>query len=179
MLRKLLVATSLLATSLVAAPAVGQTHPSIFITRGEGAEIRAAAARYPLLGRSLAAAREAADRAIATPIEVPQPGEAGGAAHERHKRNYREMQTAGVLYTITGDAKYARYVRDVLEKYAVLYPTLGPHPLNRNQSAGKLFHQALNDANWLVATSIAYDCVYDFLQPAERARIESRVLRPM
>ena len=43
----------------------------------------------------------------------------------------------------------------------------------------KLFHQSLNEANWLVATSIAYDCVYDFLKTAERARIEKNVLRPM
>ena len=78
-----------------------------------------------------------------------------------------------------GRARYARYVRDVLEKYAVLYPTLGAHPLSKNQAPGKLFHQALNEANWLVATSIAYDCVYDFLTATERARIERNVLRPM
>jgi hypothetical protein len=89
------------------------------------------------------------------------------------------MQTAGVLYAITGEQKYAAFVRDMLEKYAVLYPTLGAHPLSKNQAPGKLFHQSLNEANWLVATSIAYDCVYDFLKPAERARIEKNVLRPM
>lgn len=167
------------AALLAAVPAAAQTHPSIFITRQEGAEIRAAMGRYPVLDRTLAENRALVEHALVTPIDVPQPGEAGGYAHERHKQNYREMQAAGVLYTITGDARYARFVRDVLEKYAVLYPTLGPHPLNKNQSAGKLFHQALNEANWLVATSIAYDCVYDFLQPAERARIERNVLRPM
>ena len=168
-----------LALVLASAPAAAQQHPSIFITRQEAAEIRASAGRYPLLDRSLAANREVVERALAKPIEVPQPGEAGGYAHERHKQNYREMQSAGLLYQVTGDARYARFVRDVLEKYAVLYPTLGPHPLNKNQSAGKLFHQALNDANWLVAGAVAYDCVYDFLQPAERARFEARVFRPM
>lgn len=168
-----------LAALLLAAPAAAQEHPSIFITRREAAEIRASAGRYPLLDRALAANREVVELALAKPIEVPQPGEAGGYAHERHKQNYREMQSAGLLYQITGDARYARFVRDVLEKYAVLYPTLGPHPLNKNQSAGKLFHQALNDANWLVAASIAYDCVHGFLQPAERARFEANVFRPM
>ncbi|MGZ8491648.1 MAG: heparinase II/III domain-containing protein [Gemmatirosa sp.] len=154
-------------------------HPSIFITKQEAAEIRAAAGRYPLLDRSVAAARDMVARALANPIDVPQPGEAGGYAHERHKQNYREMQAAGLLFAVTGEARYSRFVRDMLEKYAVLYPTLGAHPLNKNQSAGKLFHQSLNDATWLVATSIAYDCVYDALTAAERVRFETNVFRPM
>src|SRR5688500_5922651 len=167
--------------SLSVTPAIvdAQTHPSIFITKQEATAIRAAAGKYPLLDRSLAAARDMLARALANPIDVPQPGEAGGYAHERHKQNYRELQTAGLLYQITGDERYARFVRDMLEKYAVLYPTLGAHPLNKNQSAGKLFHQALNDATWLVAGAIAYDCVYDWLKPAERARFEADVFRPM
>jgi hypothetical protein len=177
-LRTILLTTALLVSS-VSAWAQQQAHPSIFITKAEGAQIRAAAGKYPLLDRSLAEARAMMAKALAGSIDVPQPGEAGGYAHERHKQNYRELQAAGVLWTITGDERYPRFVRDMLEKYAVLYPTLGPHPLNKNQSAGKLFHQALNDANWLVAGAIAYDCVYDWLKPPERARFEAKVFRPM
>ncbi len=161
------------------AKAAPTQHPSIFITDQEGAEIRAAARKYPLLDRSLAAARETVERALASPIDVPQPGEAGGYAHERHKQNYGEMQLAGLLYTITGDERYARFVRDVLDRYAALYPTLGPHPLAHNQAPGKLFHQSLNEANWLVHTAVAYDCIYDWLEPAERARFETNIFRPM
>lgn len=156
-----------------------EPHPAIFISSAEAAAIRTNAARYPLLQRTLDDTKATVAKALAAPTDVPQPGEAGGYAHERHKQNYREMQAAGVLYAITGDARYARFVRDMLEKYAVLYPTLGAHPLSKNQAPGKLFHQSLNEANWLVATSIAYDCIYDFLKPAERARIERNVLRPM
>jgi hypothetical protein len=170
-------AASLLLLPLAAGRA--QTHPSIFITKQEAAAIRAAAGKYPLLDRSLAAAKSQVARALTTPIDVPMPGEAGGYAHERHKQNYRELQSAGLLFQITGEERYARFVRDVLERYAVLYPTLGAHPLNKNQSAGKLFHQSLNDATWLVAGSIAYDCVYEWLTPAERARFEANVFRPM
>ena len=167
------------ATQPAARSSATSVHPSIFITKAEAAEVRTAAERYPLLQRSLADAQRIIADAMARPIDVPQPGEAGGYAHEKHKQNYREMQLAGLLYQITDDARYARYVRDVLEGYAKLYPTLGAHPLNKNQSAGKLFHQALNEANWLVAVSIAYDCVFDALTPAERARFEANVLRPM
>ena len=156
-----------------------QRHPSIFITPAEASAIRLGAAKYPLLKQSLDEAKATVAKALANPTDVPQPGEAGGYAHERHKQNYREMQQAGLLYSITGEARYARFVRDMLEKYAVLYPTLGAHPLSKNQAPGKLFHQSLNEANWLVATSIAYDCIHDFLSPAERARIEKNVLRPM
>jgi len=154
-------------------------HPRIFINATEGIALRAQASRYPLLARTLTETRADVERAIATSIDVPQPGEAGGYAHEQHKKNYRNMQSAGVLYTITGERRYATWVRDVFLQYATLYPTLGAHPLAKNQAPGKLFHQSLNDANWLVGASIAYDCVYNALTPAERARIEANVLRPM
>lgn len=164
---------------LVLPPAAGAQHTSIFITKAEAVSIREAASRYPLLARSLANTKRVVAAGMSHAIEVPQPGEAGGYAHERHKQNYREMQAAGELWQITGDVKYPRFVRDMLEKYAVLYPTLGAHPLAKNQAPGKLFHQSLNEANWLVATAIAYDCVYDWLKPAERARFEANVFRPM
>jgi len=163
----------------IATTAVAQPHPSVFISKADAAAIRTNAAKYPLLASSLAEAKAIVADAMAKPSDVPQPGEAGGYAHERHKANYREMQLAGTLYQITGDVKYAAFVRDMLEKYAVLYPTLGAHPLAKDQAPGKLFHQSLNEANWLLATAIAYDCVYDWLPAATRKRIETNVLRPM
>jgi hypothetical protein len=165
------------ATAASAATRGSGSHPSIFLTAAEAKAV--GAAKVPAVRDALTRARIVMDSAFAAPIDVPPPGEAGGYAHERHKRNYREMQTAGMLWQITGDVRYARFVRDMLERYAVLYPTLGAHPLARGQAPGKLFHQSLNEANWLVATAIAYDCVYDWLSAAERARFESTVFRPM
>jgi hypothetical protein len=172
---------SVIAISLVvAAPCLSaQSHPGIFISRRDGAAIRASLGKYPVLDRSIGEARATMDSAFAHPIDVPQPGEAGGYAHERHKQNYREMETAGLLFVISGDARYARFVRDMLDKYSVLYPTLGPHPMAQNQAPGKLFHQSLNEANWLLATAVAYDCVYDWLPVAERQKFEKNVFRPM
>jgi hypothetical protein len=169
------------ALALIASASIAgaQAHPSVFLTARDAAAVRAGASKYPLLGESLRGAKRQLADAMSRPTDVPQPGEAGGYAHERHKQNYREMQLAGELFQITGEAKYAAFVRDLLEKYAVLYPTLGPHPLARDQAPGKLFHQSLNEANWLVATAIAYDCVYDWLKPTERARFEKNVFRPM
>ncbi len=169
----------LLALSTAARSLGAQTHQSVFLSPTEAAAIRGALGKTPLLDRSFAEARAIMDSAFAHPMDVPQPGEAGGYAHERHKQNYREMEDAGLLFAITRDAKYARFIRDMLEKYAVLYPTLGPHPMAQNQAPGKLFHQSLNEANWLLATAIAYDCVYDWLKAAERARFEANIFRPM
>lgn len=159
--------------------AEAQAHPRIFLSHDEALAIRAAAGKYPVLDRSVADAKRVMDSAFAHPIDVPQPGEAGGYAHERHKENYREMQLAGELFQITGDERYARFIRDMLDRYAVLYPTLGPSPYAHDQAPGKLFHQSLNEANWLVATAIAYDCVYDWLTPERRARYEKNIFRPM
>jgi len=161
------------------APRTSAAHPSIFLNAADAAQLRLNGDRYPLMARSLAETRTAVERALGTPIDVPTPGEAGGYAHEKHKQNYRDMQSAGMLFAITGERRYAMWVRDLFEAYAKVYPTLGAHPLSKNQAPGKLFHQSLNEANWLVGATIAYDCIYDALTPAERARFETNVLRPM
>ncbi len=163
---------------LVAEQGVAQ-RAGIFISQEEAAEIRGSLGNYPLLDHAVALAEETMEAALANPIEVLPPGEAGGYAHERHKQNYREMRYGGLLYSITGEEKYAAFVRDMLEEYAVLYPTLGPHPLARNQKPGKIFHQTLNEEVWLVHVSIAYDCVYDWLSEEERTRFETHIFRPM
>ena len=159
-------------------PATAQ-HAGIFINRNEAAAIRQARGQYALLDNAIALAEQTMEAAFARPMEVPPPGEAGGYEHERHKQNYREMRYAGLLYSITEEDQYAAFVRDMLNHYAVLYPTLGPHPLAHHQKPGKLFHQTLNEEVWLVHTSIAYDCVYDWLSEEERTRFETNIFRPM
>ncbi len=156
-----------------------QSHPSIFITAEEAADIRNARGQWPLLDAAVDRAVDMIDQAAATPMDVPPPGESGGYAHERHKQNYREMRNAGLLFQITGEERYAEFVRDMLVKYADMYPSLGPHPLAYNQKPGKLFHQTLNEEVWLVHTSIAYDCIYDWLSPKERSLFETNIFRPM
>ncbi|KAA3656465.1 MAG: chondroitin lyase [Calditrichaeota bacterium] len=150
-------------------------HPSIFITSQEAAEIRASLDKYPLLKKSFENLKTQTEKALRQGIEVPPPGEAGGYEHEKHKQNYRDMQAAGVLYTITGNEKYAQFVKDMLFAYAEMYPKLGPHPLSHKQRPGKLFHQTLNETVWLVYTSIAYDCISDWLSADDRKHIETNV----
>lgn len=152
-------------------------HPSLIINKSEATAIRAALDKYPLLDRSFENMKGTMEAALSQPQVVPLPGEAGGYEHERHKQNYREMQAAGILFSISGDEKYARFVRDMLLEYAKLYPTLNKHPLSHNQAPGKLFHQMLNETVWLTYASMAYDCIYDWLDAATRATIEKNIFR--
>lgn len=154
-------------------------HPRLLLTQ-EGVEsIRAGLGHVPIFDKEVAKAEAAVSAAIADGIDVPVPKDmAGGYTHEVHKKNWLMMQQAGALYQITTDEKYAIYIRDMLLEYAELYPTLGIHPTDRSYATGKIFWQCLNDANWLVYVSQAYDCIYDFLTEEERDRLETDLFRP-
>ncbi len=134
--------------------------------------------KYPLLKTSFEEAKTVADKGIESGIVVPFPKDPGGGyTHEKHKQNYIEMYNAGVVYQLTRDEKYAAFVRDMLNEYAKLYPTLGIHPMQKNQAPGKLFWQGLNESMWLVYTIQAYDCIHDFLSAEERANIEDNLFK--
>ncbi|HQQ85528.1 MAG TPA: alginate lyase family protein [Candidatus Marinimicrobia bacterium] len=154
-------------------------HPSLVISAEEGREIHATLGKYPILDKSYKKIVDEVTVALAKPVDVPRPGEAGGYEHERHKQNYQEMKSAGILFTITGDEKYARFIKNILDKYAELYPTLGPHPLSHDQKPGKLFHQMLNETVWLLNTAIAYDCIYNWLNNEDRQKYEENIFTPM
>mgnify|MGYP001819469837 FL=1 len=140
------------------------SHPSLVLTKKGVAEIRANLGSIPIFDKTLAAAQEEIDAEIENGFDVPVPKDySGGYSHETHKKNYILMQKAGVLYQILDDDKYAKFVKDMLFAYAKQYPTLPKHPKPRSYARGKLFWQCLNDSNWLVYTSQAYDCIYDFL----------------
>lgn len=136
--------------------------------------------KYPLLQSSFDEAKSIADEGIRAGIVVPFPKDPGGGyTHEKHKKNYLEMYSAGVVYQLTGDEKYAVFVRDMLIEYAELYPTLGIHPMQKNQAPGKLFWQGLNESVWLVYTIQAYDCILEFLSAEERYNIEENLFRKL
>lgn len=159
--------------------ALAATHPCLMLTPAEVKEIRANLGKAPLFDAELAQAKARVEKALAAPIVVPVPADAAGFTHERHKANYTEMQLAGFLYQVTSEKRYADFVKAQLEKYAELYPTLGKHPAANGPSAGRLFWQSLNETVWLVHVSQAYDCIYDTLTAAERARYEEKIFKPM
>ncbi|MGB3775080.1 MAG: heparinase, partial [Leeuwenhoekiella sp.] len=156
-----------------------QEHPSLILTQKGVEEIRANLGTIPLFDKSLNAVKEEVDAEIAMGIETPIPKDfSGGYTHERHKKNFLTLQKAGVLYQILEDEKYARYIKEMLFQYEAMYKDLPKHPQTRSYARGKLFWQCLNDSNWLVYVSQAYDCVYNYLSKKERETLEENLFRP-
>ena len=154
-------------------------HPSLILTKQGVKDIRANLGSIPIFDKTLAAAQKEIDSEIEIGFDVPIPKDySGGYTHETHKKNYVLMQKAGVLYQILNEEKYAKFVKDMLFEYAKMYPTLSIHPKPRSYARGKLFWQCLNDSNWLVYTSQAYDCVYDYLTKEERDILEKDLFKP-
>ena len=154
-------------------------HPSLILTQQGVKDIRANLGSIPIFDESLAATQKEVDSEIENGIDVPIPKDlSGGYTHEKHKKNFLMMQKAGVLYQILEDEKYAKYVKDMLFEYANMYPTLPIHPQTRSYARGKIFWQCLNDSNWLVYTSQAYDCIYNYLSEEEHKTLETDLFRP-
>ena len=154
-------------------------HPITFFTKAEAVSVKANINKYPLLTESYNDIKNEVDVWIGKDVDVPIPKDpAGGYTHDKHKANYMLMFNSGVLYNITGDAKYALLVKNIILKYAALNPTLKKHPQATSSSPGRIFWQALNDANWLVYAGMAYDLVYNYITPVDRKIIEEGAFKP-
>lgn len=154
-------------------------HPITFFTKQEAALVKSSLSKYPLLTRSYNDIKKEVDQWIGKDVDVPFPKDpAGGYTHDKHKSNYMLMFNSGVLYNLTGDVKYAKLVKDMLLKYAALNPTLKNHPQATSSSPGRIFWQALNDANWLVYAGMAYDLVYNYIPAADRKIIADGAFKP-
>lgn len=170
-------------TFLFALPAFILTageHPSLLLTKKGVAAMREAHGKVPAFDAVMVRTLAGADAAVASEIVVPEPRDGGGGyTHERHKLNYYEMVDCGIAWQMTGEEKYARRVAEMLAAYAKLYPTLGFHPMTLSKTPGRIFWQTLNESVWLVHTAMAYDCVYDYMTPAQRADVEKNLFCPM
>ncbi|MGB3456725.1 MAG: heparinase II/III family protein [Litorimonas sp.] len=120
------------------------------------------------------------DAAIGSDIDVPVPVDAGGGyTHEQHKRNAKAVFESGLLYEATGDVRYRDHAVRLMDAYASLYPTLGLHPKQKEQTPGRLFWQSLNEAWWLVHVAQGYALFRDDLDAQTRGRLEGNLLHPM
>lgn len=154
-------------------------HPNLILTKKGVEQIRKELGNIPIFDATLKAVKEEVDAEIALGIHTPIPKDySGGYTHARHKRNFLILQKAGVLFQILQDEKYAVYIKDMLFQYEAMYKDLPVHPQTRSYARGKIFWQCLNDSNWLVYVSQAYDCIYDWLSKAERKKLEKNLFRP-
>lgn len=156
------------------------THPTLLLTRDGVERIRASLGTVPQFDMSVQEMMSDADAALERPLCVPQPLDGGGGySHEMHKQNYYDMYNCGIAYQLTGIEAYASKARDIMKAYAELYPTLGYHPLGLSSTPGRIFWQTLNESVWLVHVSVAYDCIYDWLQAGERKYLEENLFHPV
>lgn len=156
-----------------------QEHPKLILTAQGVKDIRAQLGSIPIFDNTLEKVKAEIDAEIEKGIDVPVPEDySGGYTHVTHKNNWFVLQKAGLLYQILDDEKYAKYVKDMLMEYEALYKTLPLHPKTRSYARGKLFWQCLNDSNWLVYVSQAYDCIYNYLTEEERNKLETNLFRP-
>jgi hypothetical protein len=155
------------------AAAAGPVEPSLT------GSVAAAQQYAPLFKSELERARTFVDQMMVAGVVVPVPKDPGGGyTHEQHKRNYKAIYEGGQLYRITGEQKYADYVRDILLAYAKLYPILGEHPARKDsQGSGRIFWQVLNDAMWMVHGIQGYEAIRANLSEADRKNIDDNLFR--
>ncbi|MEP1444862.1 MAG: heparinase II/III family protein [Paraglaciecola sp.] len=156
-----------------------QPHPNLILTKEGVQKVREHLGKVPLFDATVQKVKQQVDAEIAFGIDTPIPKDfSGGYTHQRHKINFLIAQKAGALYQILQDDKYAKYIKDMLFQYEAMYKDLPVHPQERSYARGKLFWQCLNDSNWLVYMSQAYDAIYDTLSKQERDRLENNLFRP-
>lgn len=100
-----------------------------------------------------------------------------------HGRNHADARDLAIAYLLTGEAKYARRVKDVLLGYAAAYGGYAWHQRNGPErpgrgSAARVCAQVLDEARWLIDLLAAYDAVSRTLTEEERRAVCERLLRP-
>ena len=169
----------LLATLNLSLNAQSQEHPNLILTKAGVEKIRKNLGSVPLFDATVQSVKQEVDAEIARGIDTPIPKDfSGGYTHQRHKINFLTAQKAGELFQILQDEKYAKYIKDMLFQYEAMYKDLPVHPQTRSYARGKLFWQCLNDSNWLVYMSQAYDAIYNTLSEQEREQLENNLFRP-
>jgi oligo-alginate lyase len=103
----------------------------------------------------------------------------GNAMGEVHNSYAEQVISEGLLYQVTGDARYARRAREILVAYAERYLQ---YPLHDNQGkpnrGGHVASQSLSEASWLIDMAQGADLVWDTLSESDRDALEHRLFRP-
>jgi len=145
-------------------------HPYLTLTTEDVARARDRAARLPWARRAMKNLIDAANREVAKPLgKLPKQGDWG------HRSVSGRLLAVGVAHAMTGDRRYAVWVRDVLLRYADIYPGL---PLWRKRCK-MLSASPLMEATWFVPLVQAYDLVADSdaFTDAQRRHVENDLLR--
>ena len=103
----------------------------------------------------------------------------GNAIAAAHGRLAEEIVDLGLVFQVTGDARYAAKAREILLAYASRYLA---YPLHDNagkpKRGGHVASQSLTEASWLTTFTQGADLVWTTLNETDRAAIADQVLLP-
>jgi len=156
--------------SVVSALCLPERHPYLALTRQDIARAKERAAKFPWAQRAMKRLVDEANGVVAKPFgKLPKQGDWG------HRSLSSRMFTIGVAHALTGDRRYAEWVRDGLIAYADVYPSL---PLWRKRCK-MLSASPLIKATWFVPLVQAYDLVADSdaFTDEQRRHVEDDLLR--
>ena len=104
----------------------------------------------------------------------------GNAIANVHADYAHEIVDDGLIFQVTGDARYAAHARKILMAYAERYLTYPVHD-NEGRPGGRGGHvasQSLTEATWLIDMAQGADLVWDTLSEADKNAITDKMLLP-
>jgi hypothetical protein len=103
----------------------------------------------------------------------------GNAISAAHGERISEATNDGLLFQVTGDAKYASKARAILLAYAEKYRTYPPRDnQGKPKIGGRVATQALTEASWLMGALQASDLVWATMSPAEQKQMADGLFYP-
>ena len=104
-----------------------------------------------------------------------------GCALDRvHQRYADEIQSTGILYQVTNDARYAKRGREILLAYADRYLSYPLHNTGRGEktAGGRIGPQTLDEAVWLIPAAQGADLIWDTLSESDRQALADKLFLP-
>ena len=110
----------------------------------------------------------------------PQTDFDGCALSGPHDRYARAVRDTGILFQVTGDARYARRAREILLAYAARYLDYPLHTTTGEAKigGGRVGPQTLDEAVWLIPMAQGADLVWDTLSEADRRTLADKLFLP-
>ena len=92
------------------------------------------------------------------------------------------IRDAAIVWSLTGERRYAERARDLLLAYAKVYRNYPRHDnsgvTEKNTDAGRAFSQILDESVWLIDLLQGYDSISMTLNEVERMEIVENLIRP-
>jgi len=90
------------------------------------------------------------------------------------------IRALGIVYQLTGDAKYAAKAKEILLAYAAKYQSYPLHNIKNEPKVGggKVGPQTLDEATWLITVVEGADCIWDTCSADEQRTVTDGLLYP-